>query len=553
MFQKFSIRSYLIGTFLIFTLALTCITTFGIYAIFRNYQLLLSHQKKHIEPVQYLYELKDRYLIPIQTLLQPLISHEPKEQTTQLWQESVEHLFKARTIFNQLYDEWQSFPIEPFSQINNSSVKSFSSQLEMIQKQLQNLNKDTETVESWLPEKYSLLINMMEMEEQLEAIIESFVFNDFNAAFQGYSLITRHYPFQIGLIVTLYSMSLFLLWLVGLPFIKKVISSLSSVSDELKGLVSDDADLTKRLAVHQNNEIGKISHSFNLLMDNLLELTRRVQRSGLQVFGSANSISASSKLLENTIANFNNSTHEIVTTAKQISGTSQQLVHTMANVTQIASNTATLAASGQKGLEKIELTIGGIEEAFKAIASKLGTISEKAANITMVVTTITKIADQTNLLSLNASIEAEKAGEVGLGFAVIARETRRLADQTAVATLDIEKMVSEMKSSVNSGVMSIENFSKQLNQYVNDVRIIAAQQAQIIEQVQTLTPRFETVHSGMQSQSHSALQISESMIQLSLVAEQAHEALKQSNYAIEQLNAAARGLQKEVSRFKVSN
>ena len=83
--------------------------------------------------------------------------------------------------------------------------------------------------------------------------------------------------------------------------------------------------------------------------------------------------------------------------------------------------------------------------------AKLEVLNEKASNINQVVTTITKVADQTNLLSLNAAIEAEKAGEHGRGFAVVATEIRRLADQTAIASYDIEQLVKEMQSAVSAG------------------------------------------------------------------------------------------------------
>ena len=117
-------------------------------------------------------------------------------------------------------------------------------------------------------------------------------------------------------------------------------------------------------------------------------------------------------------------------------------------------------------------------------ASKLSVISERAGNINLVVTTITKVADQTNLLSINAAIEAEKAGEYGLGFLVVAREIRRLADQTAVATLDIERMVKEMQYSVSAGVMEMDKFSDQVRQGVGEVGHIGEQLGQIISAVQ---------------------------------------------------------------------
>src|SRR3990172_5250125 len=134
----------------------------------------------------------------------------------------------------------------------------------------------------------------------------------------------------------------------------------------------------------------------------------------------------------------------------------------MNEVSAVAEQTAALANSGQAGLTRMEKIMPQVMEAARSINGKLAVLNEKAANINQVVTTITKVADQTNLLSLNAAIEAEKAGEYGRGFAVVATEIRRLADQTAVATLDIEQMVKEMQSAVSAGVMSVEKFSKKV-------------------------------------------------------------------------------------------
>ena len=192
-----------------------------------------------------------------------------------------------------------------------------------------------------------------------------------------------------------------------------------------------------------------------------------------------------------------------------------------------------------------------IIEASGSISAKLATLNERTANINTVVTTITKVADQTNLLSLNAAIEAEKAGEYGLGFAVVAMEIRRLADQTAVATYDIEKMVKEMQSAVAAGVMGMDKFSDEVRRGVEEVRQVSTQLAQIIHQVQTLSPRFHTVNEGMHAQATGAQQISETLVQLSESAHQTAESLRLSNLAIEQLNEAARGLQTSVAKFRL--
>ncbi len=299
--------------------------------------------------------------------------------------------------------------------------------------------------------------------------------------------------------------------------------------------------------------IGPITAAiFGIYFSNTIAkpLENQVQQSGIQITSSTTQIAASGKQLEAMVAEQVASTNEVVATAKEIAATSGQLVKTMEEVGEMAADTTTAAGSGQKDLTRMETTMRQLADATSSISSKLGVISEKANNINSVVTTITKVADRTNLLSLNAAIEAEKAGEYGLGFAVVAREIRRLADQTAVATLDIEQMVKEMQSAVSTGVMEMDKFTKEVGRSVEDVRNISVQIAQIIEKVQALTPRFEAVNQGMESQAMGASQISEAMVQLSEASSQTAQSLREINSAIAQLNEAAVGLRREILALK---
>jgi methyl-accepting chemotaxis protein WspA len=311
-------------------------------------------------------------------------------------------------------------------------------------------------------------------------------------------------------------------------------------------------DLTTSVPVTDDkDEIGKLLTAFRTMTQSLNSLISQVQQSGIQVTSSATQIAASGKQLEATVQEQVASTNEVVATAREIAATSGELVKTMDEVGDMAQATATAAGAGQKDLARMEATMSQLADATSAISAKLGVISEKANNINSVVTTITKVADQTNLLSLNAAIEAEKAGEYGLGFAVVAREIRRLADQTAVATLDIEQMVKEMQSAVSSGVMSMDKFTTEVSRGVEDIRHISAKIAQIIERVQALNPRFDAVNQGVEAQSTGATQISEAMVQLSEASSQTAQSLREINSAIGQLNEAAQGLRREISRFQV--
>jgi len=311
-------------------------------------------------------------------------------------------------------------------------------------------------------------------------------------------------------------------------------------------------DFTDRLALDQKDEFGVVGRGLNHLAQDLCELVGQVQRSGIQVNTTALEIAASAKEQQSTAHEIAATTAQIGATSRQISATSRELVKTMNEVNNVAEQTAQLAGSGQTAITRMENTMRQIMEAAGSITAKLAVLSEKTTNINSVVTTITKVADQTNLLSLNAAIEAEKAGEYGLGFAVVATEIRRLADQTGVATYDIEKMVKEMQSAVATGVMGMDKFSEEVRRGVEEVRQVSTHLAQIIHQVQTLTPRFQTVNEGMHAQATGAQQISETLSQLSEAAQQTAESLRQSNLAIDQLNGAARGLQASVARFKLT-
>lgn len=335
---------------------------------------------------------------------------------------------------------------------------------------------------------------------------------------------------------------------------RETVESLARKVDKMLEVVTRAAegDLTGSVDIVGNDAIGKLAKGVQLMVANLNALVSQVQRSGIQVTSSATEIAATAKQQENMIAGQAKTTNEIAATATQISATSTELVNNIDEVANVADRTRQSASEGHGELERMEHNMEQIVEAAGSIASKFEVLNEKALNINSVVTTITKVADQTNLLSLNAAIEAEKAGEYGLGFAVVATEIRRLADQTAVATLDIEQMVKEMQSAVSSGVISMEKFSDQIRRSVEDVNQVAAQLAQIIEEVQTLTPRFENVQQGMHFQSQGAQQIKQAMLQLNDSAHQAVVSIKQSNSAIDDLNGAAHALQAGVSKFRVS-
>lgn len=308
-------------------------------------------------------------------------------------------------------------------------------------------------------------------------------------------------------------------------------------------------DLTQQVALVGGDEISGLSQSFNTMVGALREMVDKVALSGSRISTSTIEIAAVSKQQQATSAEIAATTTQIEATSKQIAFTSEQLSKTMHDVQGVAGETATLAGDGQTSLDRMRDTMQGITEACVGISSKLEVLNQRASRIGDVVTTIAKVADQTNLLSLNAAIEAEKAGEFGHGFAVVAREIRRLADQTAASTVDIEKMVKEIQSAVAGGVMGMEKFANDVRVGAVEVESTSSQFATILSQIQTLTPSFHRVSEGMGSQVLGARQITESLSQLSTAARQTADSLSQSNVSIDQLNEAAVTLKQEMDRF----
>jgi methyl-accepting chemotaxis protein WspA len=310
-------------------------------------------------------------------------------------------------------------------------------------------------------------------------------------------------------------------------------------------------NLSERLDLRRNDEFGTLQDGFNRMADELTSLVSQAQKSSLQVTTSVGEIAATSKEQQATANETAATTTEINATSREIAATSRDLLRTMNEVSAVAEQSATLAGASQSGVARMEETMRGVMEAAGSVNAKLSILNEKAVNINQVVATITKVADQTNLLSLNAAIEAEKAGEYGRGFAVVATEIRRLADQTAVATYDIEQTVKEIQSAVSAGVMGMDKFSEEVRRGMRDVQDVGGQLSQIINEVQALAPRFARVNDGMQTQANGAEQITQALSQLSESAQQTAESLRQSSQAIDDLTLVANQLRTGVSRFKI--
>ena len=312
-----------------------------------------------------------------------------------------------------------------------------------------------------------------------------------------------------------------------------------------------DGDLRADVGATADDETGALLQAIQRMSNDLRGLIGSIQQSSSTLLATASAMQATNAGQQQVVTDFGSSSNEAAAAVKEISTTSQELARTMTEVNLMASQTGVRAEEGRVDLTGMDATMKELARSTGSFSAKLAIIDERASLINRVVGTMTKVANQTNLLSLNAALEAERAGKYGLGFRVVAQEISRLADQTAVAALDIEGMVKEMQRSVKAGVDEMHSFSAQVHDGVQKISDISLKLGEIISAVQGISGRFGQVTDGMRAQSQGAEQIREAMVRLSAGAERTASSLNEFNDATTKLHTAVGELNGEVSRFTV--
>ncbi|MEN6639303.1 MAG: methyl-accepting chemotaxis protein, partial [Smithella sp.] len=298
-------------------------------------------------------------------------------------------------------------------------------------------------------------------------------------------------------------------------------------------------------------EVGVLSRSINNMTQSIREQTIKIREAVHTLNATATAIVSASSQQEEAMKGLEGNVAQVGVSANEISATSQELARTMDGVKTAAEEASRLANAGQSSLSGLQGAMQTLSLGTDSISEKLALIRQKAGSIDSIIATITKISDQTNLLSLNAAIEAEKAGEYGRGFSVVAREIGRLANETAISTLDISDIINEMQASVVDGVNEMDRFREGVTHGVRSAGDATMQLSQIIARVANLSPEFEKVNEGMHFQSVGSRQISDALTDLNDSAAQMTSSLSQFKAVTDQLNSAAIGLSETVSRVVV--
>ena len=300
-------------------------------------------------------------------------------------------------------------------------------------------------------------------------------------------------------------------------------------------------------------ELRQLLESLARMMRDLGGMLGGVRRTSRDIAITASEVRETAGRQHTVVQDLGSSAAEIAAAVEEMSATGTQLATTADGVGSLAEATATRAERGRRGLDRMRESIGGLDRTSEGVCGHLAEIRERADGVGAVVVTITRVANRTNLLSINAAIEAEKAGAHGRGFGVVATEINRLADQTAAAALEVEAIVDGMQQSVSAGAEAMDGLAGVVRSSVETASEVAADLAAILAAIADLRDRFTELRDGVDAQSQGALQVRDAMRQLRDSSRLAGEVVERLQSSAVRLDEASRGLEGAVDRFQLED
>ena len=300
-----------------------------------------------------------------------------------------------------------------------------------------------------------------------------------------------------------------------------------------------------------NSEIFALCVALEKMTGYLSKLVWRVQSGGVSLAAGAVKISGGAAEIESIAVEKAGALREVSKATESISSSVELLKSKAGRAAADIGASVEGMREGGEYLSRLTENASGLLSATESVASRLAIIQEKAEGVSAAVTTVNTVSQRTNLLSLNAAIEAEKAGEFGGGFAIVSAEIGKLADMTAVSAMNISKMVSDMRDSVESGVVEMRSFVILMRRSLRVIDRVSDNMRAVSEQVAALGPKFEELAGGVGTQADRAARISRTMHALSESAAQTRDKIGAFKSATDSLEKTAEELRAKVSQFKL--
>lgn len=336
-----------------------------------------------------------------------------------------------------------------------------------------------------------------------------------------------------------------------LALFKVLFKSLETVSSTLHGIASGNGDLTQRLPIHSNDEIGQLSGNFNRFVEQLHGIVSRLVTAANELRSQADSAALSAQKQHDRVQRHKSEIDMVATAVTEMSSATQEIAGNAERTADSARDTVKLSNAGQQQVDKSQQSIETLANEVSSASNIIAELNQHAQKINSILSTISDISDQTNLLALNAAIEAARAGEHGRGFAVVADEVRMLSSRTNESTKEIEEMISALGEATERAVDSMNKGGELASHSVADAVKASDSLKQIAEAISAINDRATQIAAAAEEQASVTVEINRNTETIREVGdEMATESEVASNTAKRLLELSNR-LNEDVLRFKI--
>ena len=347
--------------------------------------------------------------------------------------------------------------------------------------------------------------------------------------------------------VALAASFLCLMVVLRLAVTKRLNDFVAKVTDLARG----EGDLTKLIVVKSNDEFGLLADEINSLVDKIRKIISQIAQTSEQVSSSAIELQSNAVQMAAGAEHVAAQAETVATAGEEMSATSGDIAQNCQMASEGSQQANAAAVSGARVVDETIAVMNSIAERVKSSAKAVESLGSRSDQIGEIVGTIEDIADQTNLLALNAAIEAARAGEQGRGFAVVADEVRALAERTTRATREIGEMIKAIQQETKGAVIAMEEGVSEVSKGSEKAADSGRALEQILQQINDVNSQIHQVATAAEEQTATTSEISNNMQQITEVVADTSRGAKESAAAANRLSALADDLRRIVSQFKI--